>query len=33
MLREQLVDLEEYAHTIEHFLGEDTLVRQDAIQS
>lgn len=30
MLREQLVDLEEFAHTIEHFLGNDTLVRSDA---
>jgi DNA-binding ferritin-like protein len=25
MLREQLVELEEFAHTIEHFLGEDSL--------
>jgi DNA-binding ferritin-like protein len=25
ILREQLVDLEEYAHTIEHFLGHDSL--------
>lgn len=33
MLREQLVDLEEYAHTIEHFLGEDTLVREDAMRT
>lgn len=31
MLREHLVDLEEFAHTIEHFLAEDTLVREDAI--
>jgi DNA-binding ferritin-like protein len=30
MLREQLVELEEFAHTIEHFLGDDTLVRSEA---
>jgi len=27
MLREQLVDLEEFAHTIDHFLGDDSLKR------
>lgn len=27
MLREHLLELEEFAHTIDHFLGDDTLVR------
>jgi DNA-binding ferritin-like protein len=27
MLREELVDLEEFAHTIDHFLGDDSLKR------
>lgn len=31
MLSLQLVELEEYAHTIDHFLEHDTLVVQDAV--
>lgn len=30
MLRHQLVDLEEFAHTIDHFLEDDTLVTEGA---
>lgn len=32
MLREHLIDLEEFAHTLEHFLGEDTVVHPTALE-
>jgi hypothetical protein len=30
MLREQLIDLEEHAHVIDHYLEDDTLVLESA---
>jgi hypothetical protein len=32
MLREQLVELEDHAHHIEHYLEDDTLVTEAAMQ-
>jgi DNA-binding ferritin-like protein len=32
MLREQLVDLEEHAHVIDHYLEDDTLVLESAVR-
>jgi DNA-binding ferritin-like protein len=32
ILREQLVDLEEHAHVIDHYLEDDTLVLESAVR-